>query len=305
MLDEVLAGLGNDPKTLPSKYFYDETGALLFETICTLPEYYPTRTELAILDAHAGEMAEALGPRVRLIEPGSGSLDKVRFLLDRLVDPVAVVPIDIAGEQLEQCARLLEHDYPDLLVQPVLADYTQDLDLPPAPIDSATGAVYYPGSTIGNFAPDEAIDFLSRLRRIAGEGGAVLVGVDLKKDVDVLIKAYDDSIGVTAAFNENLLARLRHELDAEIDVTGFDHRAVYEADPSRIVMQLVSRREQTVRVGGAEFAFASGEVLTTEYSHKPSLDDFAATAARAGLRVDRVWTDPAQWFSVQLLRPAT
>lgn len=301
----VCAGLAADPKTLPCKFLYDETGARLFEAICTLDEYYPTRTELSILMQHAAEMAAELGPHVRLVEPGSGSLQKVRFLLDHLVDPVDFVPIDISLEQLTEEARQVAVDFPTIAVHPVCADYTAGFSLPEVPDEAARTVVFFPGSTIGNLEPEEAREFLARMARVVGPRGAILLGVDLKKDLGVLHAAYDDAAGVTAAFNKNLLARINRELDADFDLASFEHSARYEAGPSRMVLELVSTREQRVSVAGTVFGFAAGEPIRTEYSHKPSHADVVAMAAATGLAVRRCWTDAREWFGVFLLEHAT
>ncbi|MEY2979801.1 MAG: hypothetical protein RL562_28 [Planctomycetota bacterium] len=297
----VCAGLAADPKTLPCKFLYDETGARLFEAICTLDEYYPTRTELSILMDHAAEMAAALGPRVRLVEPGSGSLQKVRFLLDHLVDPVDFVPIDISLEQLTEEARQVAVDFPEIAVHPVCADYTAGFALPDVEAEAQRTVVFFPGSTIGNLEPHEAAEFLEKMGEVMGESGAILLGVDLKKDLDVLHAAYDDPTGVTAAFNRNLLARINRELGADLDVSSFEHRARYEVDPSRMVLELVSTRDQRASVAGTEVRFAAGEPIRTEYSHKPSRRDVEDLAAGVGLTVQRCWMDGRSWFGVFLL----
>jgi dimethylhistidine N-methyltransferase len=299
---EVLEGLAGEPKTLPCKLFYDAAGARLFERICALDEYYLTRTELAILRRHGGQMAEHIGPRARIVEPGSGAGLKTRILLDSLVDPVTYVPVDISREQLEATARELAAVFPDLWVQPVCADYTGAVRLPDPPGVLAGTSLFYPGSTIGNFEPAEARAFLLRVHALVGVGGGALIGVDLLKDPAVLIPAYDDAEGVTALFNKNLLVRLNRELGADFDVSQFTHRARYEPRPSRIVMELVSTRDQTVRVAGQEIAFMAGEPIRTEYSHKPSRAEFAALARAAGFAVEAVWTDDEGLFSVQMLR---
>ncbi|MBK8975389.1 MAG: L-histidine N(alpha)-methyltransferase [Planctomycetes bacterium] len=300
-LDDVRRGLSAEPKSLPCQYLYDETGALLFEAITTLDEYYPTRTELRIMERHAREMAHALGPRVRLVEPGSGSLTKVRTLLEHLREPREFVPIDISREQLESEARILAIELPALRVRPICADFTSGFELPAADRAVARTVVYYPGSTIGNFEPDDAVAFLRRMADWAGDGGALLVGVDLAKPLDVLLPAYDDPRGVTAAFIRNLLSRINRELGGDFDERAFAYRASYERTPSRVVLQLVSRRAQRVCVADERYDFEVGEPITVEYSHKPSLEDFARLARRARLRVERVWTDERRWFSVQLL----
>jgi dimethylhistidine N-methyltransferase len=297
---DVLHGLRQPRKTLPCKYFYDAEGSKLFDQICALREYYPTRTELGILRAHAGEMAGALGPGVLLIEYGSGSSVKTRLLLDRLENPAAYVPVDISREHLLETALSLRLDYPSLAVLPVCADFAAPFALPRTP-PAARRAVYFPGSTIGNFSEPAAITLLAGVGRRVGPGGALLVGVDLKKDARELERAYDDARGVTAAFNLNLLARMNRELDADFDLRRFRHRAVWVEEASRVEMHLVSELEQTVQVDGAGFRFARGESICTEHSHKYTLDGFARLARRAGLAVRRVWTDRRARFSVQYL----
>ena len=298
---EVLAGLSRARKTLPCKYLYDERGSALFERICELDEYYPTRTELAILAAYADEMAERLGARCLLVEYGSGSGRKTRLLLDHLCEPAGYVPIDISSEALGASARALAADYPELEVLPVCADYTEPLELPRPARPAARRGVFFPGSTIGNFTPLEAQRFLGRMARVAGVGGGMLIGVDLRKDRSVLEPAYDDALGVTAAFNRNLLARINRELGADFELDRFRHLARWNAAAGRVEMHLVSEVEQRVRVADAEFRFAAGETIHTENSYKYALDEFAALAVQAGLAVRRVWTDRDALFSVQYL----
>ena len=300
-LSDVLEGLTRSAKTLPCKYFYDARGSALFDRICTLPEYYPTRTELAILRRHAGAMAAAIGPRCLLVEYGSGSSTKTRLLLDRLADPAAYVPVDISREHLLQSAAALAAHYPRLRVIPVCADFTRPFALPDVP-DAARAVGYFPGSTIGNFAPADARKFLADVAEQCGPGGALLIGVDLTKPRSVLEPAYDDARGVTAEFNRNLLRRANRELGADFDLAAFDHRAFWNASLGRVEMHLVSRRDQVVRIAGQAIPFAKGESIHTENSHKYELAGFAALSAAAGFTVERVWTDDAELFSVQLLR---
>jgi dimethylhistidine N-methyltransferase len=300
-LAEALHGLRQARKSLPCKYFYDAEGSKLFDQICTLPEYYPTRTELGILRAHAAEMAACLGPETLLVEYGSGSSVKTRLLLDRLARPSAYVPVDISREHLLETVLALRLDYPGLAVLPVCVDFGAPFELPRAPRPVSRRAVYFPGSTIGNFSEAGAIALMAGVARRVGPGGAFLVGVDLKKDPRVLERAYDDAAGVTAAFNLNLLARMNRELDAAFDLRRFEHRALWMEAEGRIEMHLVSRTEQVVRLGDAEIQFARGESICTEHSHKYTLPGFAGLARRAGLTVRRVWTDPGQLFSVQYL----
>ncbi len=299
--EEVLAGLRATPKLIPCKYFYDERGSHLFERICELDEYYPTRTELGIMEAHAGEMATRLGAGCLLIEFGSGSSRKTRLLLERLEDPAGYVPVDISRATLARAAEALARERPELPVLPVCADYTHRFELPPVPRPVKRRAVYFPGSTIGNFGPDEARGFLAEIAALVGPGGALLIGVDLRKAREILEPAYDDAQGVTAAFNLNLLERINRELGADFDLDRFAHRARWSEDRGRVEMHLVSRIDQTVRIDGVPVRFAAGETIHTENSYKYELGEFAKLAALAGFQVRRVWTDPRQLFSVQFL----
>jgi dimethylhistidine N-methyltransferase len=303
-LADVLAGLRSPRKTLPCKYFYDERGSALFERICDLEEYYPTRTELAILRAHGGEMADALGPACLLVEYGSGSSAKTRLLLDRLARPAGYVPVDISREHLLRTAERLRADYPRLPVLPVAADFTAAFALPRTQRPARRRVVYFPGSTIGNFGPREAVALLRGVASLCGHGGGLLIGIDLRKQREVLERAYDDALGVTAAFNLNLLARINRELGADFDLARFAHRALWRDAASRIEMHLVSREEQRVRLAGETFQFRAGETICTEHSHKYTVEGFGALAARGGLAQRRVWTDAAQRFSVQYLEVA-
>ncbi|NGX17573.1 L-histidine N(alpha)-methyltransferase [Wenzhouxiangella sp. XN24] len=302
MLAEVLRGLSLPNKNIPSLYFYDQRGSELFDAITELPEYYPTRTEIAILEQHGAEMAAALGPGVRLIELGSGSAVKTELLLANLDATAAYVPVEISLDHLRAAAARIAADFPDLEVLPVTADFTEPFDLPePTRGKVRRNVAFFPGSTIGNFPRSMAADLLDATRREVGPGGAMLVGVDLEKDRATLERAYNDAAGVTAEFNLNLLVRLNRELGADFDVNGFRHEAVWDGAAGRIEMRLVSLRAQQVRIAGHPFRFEPGEVLVTEYSHKYSLAGFRALAEGAGFEVARVWTDPEQLFSVQLL----
>ncbi|MFC1956703.1 L-histidine N(alpha)-methyltransferase [Chloroflexota bacterium] len=300
-LAEILDGLQKLQKKLPSKYLYDERGAALFERICSLEEYYIPRTEASIMEANIAAIVELIGPGVLLIEYGCGDCKKVRFLLDHLPDPVAFVPIDISQEQLERVAQELASDYPTLEVLPVCADYTSRLEIPRPKRGFSRKVVYFPGSTIGNFDPIPTRHFLEHIARVLGPGGAILIGVDLKKDAARLHRAYNDSQGVTAAFNLNLLKRINRELNCDFQLDCFRHYALYNPMESRIEMHLVSQKEQTVRLGNTAVHFGQGESIWTESSYKYSPDEFQQMAAQAGLRVAQVWTDPRQWFSVQYL----
>jgi dimethylhistidine N-methyltransferase len=297
----VLQGLQDARKELPSKYFYDDVGSQLFEQICELDEYYLTRTELAIMQEHTQEMAALLGPQCLLIEYGSGSSTKVCLLLDALEDPAGYVPIDIAKEQLLRSVAALSLAYPDLEVLPVCADYTSDFELPMPSKPVSQRVAYFPGSTIGNFDREPAKRFLRQIAR-ACVGGGLLIGVDLKKDFNILHRAYNDSQGVTAQFNKHLLVRINQELDANFQLNQFGHYAFYNPGQSRIEMHLVSLKNQTVRIRETEISFKLGESIWTESSYKYTVEEFAHLAATAGFSVERVWTDSRQLFSVQYLR---
>ena len=299
-LADVLAGLRKPRKELPCKYFYDAAGSALFDRICDLPEYYPTRTELAVLHAHAPEMGLRLGAGCQLVEYGSGSSTKTRLLLAALPRPAAYVPVDISGDHLFAAAASLGRAFPDLPVTPVAADFTRPFAVPPLAPPLVRRAAFFPGSTVGNFGPADAVALLRQMARLVGPGGQLLIGVDLKKDERVLLPAYDDAAGVTAAFNRNLLVRINRELGADFDVAAFRHRAVYDAGRGRVEMHLVSDREQTVRLAGNVVHFEAGEVIHTENSHKYTVGGFRELAGRAGFRPVQVWADPRGWFSVQL-----
>ncbi|HJW79953.1 MAG TPA: L-histidine N(alpha)-methyltransferase [Beijerinckiaceae bacterium] len=298
---DLLAGLAATPKRIPPKYFYDPAGSRLFERITELPEYYPTRAERGVLKDRAREIARFVPEGAALVEFGSGSSEKVRLLLGELPALSAYVPVDISAEFLDEEAARLRRDFPRLSVVPVAADFTQPFALPPAVLGRPR-AGFFPGSTIGNFEPEEAQTFLRHAARILGSGAALIIGVDLVKDARVLNAAYNDAAGVTAAFNLNVLARANRELGANFDVNAFAHRAVYNAPASRIEMHLVSRKSQTVRVLDRAFAFAPGETIHTENSYKHTLDGFARLAARAGWRAEAAWTDADELFSVHALQ---
>ena len=296
---DVLTGLAQSRKKLPAKYFYDAAGSRLFDRITELDEYYPTRTEFGIMRKHAAEMAERCGSRCMLIELGAGSLTKVRLLLDRLDRPAGFVPVDVSGEHLESAACELRDDYPDLEIRPVCADFTADFHLPLR--SPARKVVYFPGSTIGNFDPDDADALLRKISRLVGSGGGLLLGVDLRKDPAVLEAAYNDRSGVTAAFNRNLLERINRELGADFDPACFRHRAFYNRVRSRIEMHLVSTTDQLVRIDDSEIPFRRGESIHTENSYKYDLGELRDRAAGCGLRTDVTWTDANRYFAVLLL----
>jgi dimethylhistidine N-methyltransferase len=299
---DVIRGLDRPQKELPAKYLYDERGSQLFDQICELEEYYLTRCELSILRSHAQAIVARLvgnGGGVHVIEYGSGSSLKTRVLLDHLPrSTTTYVPVDISREHLQRSADDIRAAYPDLKVEPVCADFTRPFSLPSV---GQRRVVYFSGSTIGNFTWQAARNLLGGIAHLIGEHGALLIGVDLKKEKKILERAYNDSRGVTAAFNLNVLSHINRELEADFDLSGFRHRAFYNAEKGRIEMHLVSLHEQEVRVDGRTFAFQVGETIHTENSHKFSLEDFRDLACSTGLSVEQVWTDSDQLFSLQYL----
>lgn len=299
----VLDGLSRPAKSIPCRFFYDARGSALFEEITRLPEYYPTRTEIGLLEAHAGAIADLAGPGRALVEFGSGSSRKTRILIEALPDLAAYVPIDIAADALDAAANELAAHYPGLAVTPVHADFTQGLTLPRA-IRDAPLLGFFPGSTIGNFTRAGAQRFLARAAHLLGPEGALLIGVDLDKAEAILLPAYDDPGGVTAAFNLNLLARVNRELGGDLDLSAFAHEAVYNARAGRIEINIVSLADQEATILGRPFRFAAGERVHTENSHKYTLDGFANLARAAGWRPVRAWTDPDGLFSLHYLAPA-
>ncbi len=300
LVDEVLRGLTASRKTLPPKLFYDDAGARLFEKICELDEYYLTRSELEILRAHAHDIAARAGEGAALVEYGSGAGIKIRLLLDALRHPSAYVPIDISGEQLARVSGQLATEYPDVAIRPVCADYSTRFRLPP--LDGAKRVAFFPGSTIGNFHPAEAAAFLRRVRDIVGRDGALVLGVDRVKDARVIEAAYNDAHGVTAAFDLNVLVRLNRDLGADFDLASFRHRAVFNADASRIEMHLESLRAQTVHLAGRAIAFAAGETIWTESSYKYSYAQLRNLAESAGFAIDALWSDRQERFWVAYVR---
>ena len=300
-LAEVVAGLSATPKTLPCKFFYDEAGSALFGRICELPEYYPTRTETALMRDKVGEMAAAIGPQAQIVEYGCGSIEKVRILLDALQAPAAYVAVDISREHLRQAAEILATDYPAVEVHALCADFSRPFEVPDG-IPGARRVGYFPGSTLGNFDHGAAEAFLAGAARLAGSGGGMLIGIDLKKDEDVLNAAYNDAAGVTAAFNLNLLVRINRELGGDFEPGDFAHHAFYNGSAGRIEMPLVSHRDQEVRIGEHRFSFAAGETIHTENSYKYSVAEFQALASRAGFEPAEMWRDPADLFSVHYLQ---
>lgn len=299
--DDVRQGLRLPRKEIPCKYLYDEHGSSLFDEICELDEYYLTRTELAILRDHVGEMAEAIGPDVELIELGSGSGVKTRLLLEHLRGPRAYLPVDISLEPLIRSASELSRLFPAIEVIPVCDDFTRSIELPTTGPHRARRVVYFPGSTIGNFSPSGAHRLLRSIARLVGHGGGLLIGFDLDKDPSIVRPAYNDRRGVSAAFNLNLLARINRELGADFDLDAFEHRAEYLRDEGRVELSLVSRREQGVRIARQVFTFDAGEPIHTEDSYKYTLDHFARLTRRSGFSVDRQWFDERRYFCVQYL----
>ena len=304
-LDTARRGLAAKPKRLPSRLFYDERGSALFEAICQQPEYYLTRTEIAIMREHAGDIADTLGPDVRLVEYGSGSDIKTRMLLEHLQTPVAYVPVEISRTALMESVAELATRFPAVPMQPVCADFTQPLRLPVAARSPRRTVIYFPGSTIGNFETKDAVRILRQMRTEMSEGGGIIVGVDLKKDSAEIEAAYNDAAGVTRDFTLNMLVRLNREIGTDFDIDGFRHRARYNVLAGRIETDLVSTKRQDVHVGHDVFAFREDEAMHVEYSCKYSLDDFAQMANKAGLSVEKVWMDEARRFSVQYLVRAT
>ncbi|HET9626371.1 MAG TPA: L-histidine N(alpha)-methyltransferase [Kofleriaceae bacterium] len=290
--DDVLAGLRAPHKHLPCRLFYDARGAELFEQICTLDEYYPYRSELALLAASLPAIAREVGPAARVIEPGSGAGQKTRMLLGALDRPALYVPIDVSAEQLADTARALDAAFPGLEVVPIAGDYTRDFAVPAARPGTGRTVVFFPGSTIGNFEPDAARGFLARFARLAGPDALLVLGADANQDAEQLLRAYDDAQGVTAAFDLNMLAHINRTHAATFDLSAFLHRAVWDAQRSRIEMHLVSRRKQVVEVAGEPIAFERGEAIVTEhcYKHPPAV--LARLLADAGWAVRDVFADP-------------
>ena len=298
-LAELIEGLTRPQKLISPKYFYDEKGSELFDAICEQPEYYPTQTEIGIMRDNIAEIAAVVGPRASVIEFGSGASIKIRILLSHLHEVAAYVPVDVSREFLVRSADILAADYPDLEILPVAADFTKPFALPSPKIMPERNLVFFPGSTIGNFWPDSAVSLLKVMREEAGEGGALLIGVDLVKDKAVLERAYDDDAGYTERFNLNMLAHLNRRFGADFDPAAYRHRSIYNETLNRIEMHLVSERDQTIHVGDAVIPVAAGEYILSECSHKYTLETFSEMAALAGFRVDRVWTDADDLFSVQ------
>jgi dimethylhistidine N-methyltransferase len=297
-LADVIAGFSSSPRTLPYKYFYDERGAALFQKICELPEYYITRTEIDILDRNRTEIASHLGPNIGLIGLGTGAGTKTRILIESLKNPAVYIPVDISEKQLRESTALFQKIFPDMEILPVCADYLQPVVLPTPSHTAARNVVYFPGSTIGNFEPDEAMEFLGRVATVCRENGGLLIGVDLKKDQRVLEAAYNDRAGVTAQFNLNLLERVNRELGADFDLDQWRHRAIYNSSAGRIEMHLISEIDQFVHLDDQKFHFRRGEKIITEFSYKYAPEEFAELAGKAGFEFAQMWSDDAHLFGV-------
>lgn len=303
-LAEVVEGLSKTPKQISPKFFYDQRGSELFDAICEQPEYYPTRTEISILQTKAHHIAELIGSECVLVELGSGASEKVRLLFDAL-KPAAYMGVDISKEFLLRATQNLAKDYPWLDVHAVCTDFSSELQLPKDCHHQRLGqqlVAFFPGSSIGNFEPEAAMALLKRIAHAVGKGGKLLVGVDLKKDKAILDAAYNDDAGITAEFNLNLLQRMQDELDAELDADAFSHHAFYNAEQSRVEMHLVSDCEQTIEIQDNIFELKQNETIHTENSHKYSIAEFSQLAQRAGFEAEQVWTDDNALFSVQLLK---
>ena len=296
--NDVLHGLSQPEKFLSCKYLYDELGSQLFDKICKLDEYYLTRTELEIMRDNASAIAAQLDANVMLVEYGSGSSTKTRILLESLIDPVAYVPVDISEEHLLKTAEAMRLRFPEVEILPVVADFTESFQLPKPSNVCSHVALYFPGSTIGNFAPEQAGSLLSQMANMLGPEGGLLIGIDLQKDIPTIEAAYNDSLGVTAEFNLNLLARINRELDGDFDLSNFEHKASYDSVHHRIVISIVSSIAQSVTVDGETFDFAQGEEIFTEYSHKYTVDGFAELAAEHGFVLHKHWTDEEELFGV-------
>ena len=299
-LRDALAGLASEPRTLPCKYLYDERGAALFRQICELPEYYITRAEMEILATHGDEIATLLRPRSQIVGLGTGGGRKARSLLTQLADPISYMPVDIDEVSLTASAAQLSDAIPALEVLPVVADFMQEFALPEPSRKADRVVIYFPGSTVGNLEPQPACLFLERLAKIAAPGGALLIGVDLQKSPDIIERAYNDAAGVTAEFNLNLLVRANRELDADFDISQWQHRAIYNPLDARIEMHLISRERQVVHLDEQAFEFTAGEWIVTEYSYKHSRNGFIGLARRVGFEFQRLWTDRQERFGLFL-----
>ena len=300
-LDDVLKGLSSVSRSIPSKYFYDDIGSTIFDAICELDEYYPTRAEIEIMNRYGHEITCRLGPDIRLVEYGSGSSTKTRILLNHLIDPCLYVPVDISIQHLARTSDALAMDYPMLSVAPVAADFTRPFVVPMSEFEPRRTCVYFPGSTIGNFAQAEAIQLLADIAHRCECGDGLLIGFDLRKDRDVLESAYNDRAGVTAAFNKNLLHRMNSELGANFNTHQFSHHAFFNDAAGRIEMHLVTQREQSVLIADHSFRFDRSETICTEYSHKYSISEFELMTAQVGWQCKETWCDEREYFAVMYL----
>jgi dimethylhistidine N-methyltransferase len=301
MLEEVKAGLQKPQKSLPSKFFYDERGSQLFEDITRLEEYYPTRTEITIIEQNIDDIAEHIGPEAILVELGSGSSRKVRLLLDRLNSLACYLPVDISEEYLQKVTTQLKQEYPDLVIIPLCADYTSFFELPEIEQPYSKQVIFFPGSTIGNFGPAQVQDFLENLAQVTDDDALLLIGVDLKKDRSVLEAAYNDEQGVTAEFNKNMLKHLNRKIDTNFNVDNFEHNAFYNEEEGRIEMHLVSKTVQGVSIDGQQIRFEEGESIHTENSYKYYPEEFEDLVG-SWFTVEQVWIDDKRYFSLQLLK---
>lgn len=299
-INEVQLGLSNLQKTLPCKYFYDQTGSELFEEICDLDEYYITRTELALLESIENEVAQMIGKNSVIIEPGAGAGIKIRRLLSALDSPLTYVPMDISEDFLFYSADIIQKQFPDIEILPIQGDFTQPVKWLGTEQHS-NRVVFFPGSTIGNFEKQEAIEFMRNMHELIGDDGALIVGADLLKEKEILEAAYDDKKGVTAKFNKNLLSRINQELGGNFELNQFTHEARLNDEQQRIEMHLVSNKRQTVSIGDESFEFDAGESIHTENSHKYSIESFAKMAKEAGFKHVKTWTDENNLFSIHYL----
>lgn len=306
-LNDVISGLTQQQKTLPCKYFYDDKGAALFEQITALQEYYVTRTELSILEQHSKSIAQMLPENLSIIEPGCGSGKKVAYLLAHMANVKTFVPFEISEEMLSYSLAHLSPLFPDLAISPLLGDFTHSQMVKQltkdTALDSQTNLVYFPGSTLGNFAPVKAIEIMNNFHRLCGLNGYVLIGIDLVKERQVLLDAYNDKAGVTAAFNKNLLQRINNELNGTFNLDNFSHESRFNEQHSRIEMHLVSNRTQSVIINDQQIDFIEGESIHTENSHKYTLESFKQLAAQANLKLEQTWQDDSNYFALCLLRP--
>ena len=306
-LNDVISGLTQQQKTLPCKYFYDDKGAALFEQITSLQEYYVTRTELSILEQYSQSIAQMLPENLSIIEPGCGSGKKVAYLLAHMANVKTFVPFEISEEMLSYSLAHLSPLFPDLAISPLLGDFTHSQMVKQltkdTALDSQTNLVYFPGSTLGNFAPVKAIEIMNNFHRLCGVNGYVLIGVDLVKERQVLLDAYNDKAGVTAAFNKNLLQRINNELNGTFNLDNFSHESRFNEQHSRIEMHLVSNCTQSVIINDQQIDFIEGESIHTENSHKYTLESFKQLAAQANLKLEQTWQDDSNYFALCLLRP--